>query len=781
MADDALPPPPEGFKAVEALPPPPAGYKPIAAPGLMESLGRGLVEGATFGLDDKLGLDKERREASRKANPWTHFAGEVLGGAIPMAAASLLPTGAGQVAAAGRAGQLATRGGALLRAALVPGESASVGQAIGQGAKVGGVYGGLSGAGHADVKPDDSLPEALTKAAVGAATGLATGAPIGAIGGGLGHGLYRGAQTLGGLKALAEGETAGLGQGAIKTATRKLEDDRITPQQLIDQIKAEFPDDTAAAGGLGKRFWGDLQNRQPITAEQVEEVVRRAMAGEEAADISAALRTANGGQGPGPAAVQTLLDELAARHLGPLNLVDRAGMVRTGSGDNTQMTMRAAAATPGEHLPIIRENLLERQLGAGDRLKGLIETTVGTSDLEGAIAKNRAKFQEAASGLYGDAFAKEQPFHLAPIFNRWEARFDQMRGVVPDTVRARLNAMLWSEGDTLGGTARNPPTSLQGFMFAREGLRDLIREQKEGSHLRKYLTQLYNEMSDEVAATNPAWKKANDLYRDGAAADEAVELGRQLATRQNAPSREALAALATADKESAQAARDLAQARRAYEKAKKTGAVTTDQQAAFDYAKAKFDAIDARQRLIRTAYAQNLTDLIANQGETHDLVRKLLLPGSKNIIGKVLGEDAPRFIKALQAEAAIHRTYKSQFGSQTTPLREAVDELNWAPSFEAAWHNLGLGKVLQLASEYAARHINTKRNTDLMRLYTERDPLKQMEILRAMQTLHTARSNAGNALGRPAIGVGSGLVPEAVVAEEAQPARPVLALPPLKP
>lgn len=115
------------------------------APGLWESFGRGAAEGATLGFDDKLGLDKERREASKRANPWTHFLGEAAGSVVPMVAATLLPTGASQAAAAGRGAQLLTKGAGLVRGALVPGEIASVGQAIGQGTKLGAVYGGLTG------------------------------------------------------------------------------------------------------------------------------------------------------------------------------------------------------------------------------------------------------------------------------------------------------------------------------------------------------------------------------------------------------------------------------------------------------------------------------------------------------------------------------------------------------------------------------------------------------------------------------------------------------------
>lgn len=764
MADTPAPPP--GFEPLSNEPPPPPGFEPMPAPGLLESLGRGVAEGATFGFDDKLGLDKERREASRKANPWTHFMGELVGGALPMAAASVLPTGVGQAAAAGRAAQLANRGAGLVRSALVPGEISTLGSAAAQGAKLGAVYGGLSGAGHADVSPDDTMGEALTKRATGAATGALTGAAVGPALGALGHGAYRGAQWLGGLRALSEGETSGLGQGALRTATRKLESDRITPDELIAQITSEFPDATASATNpnglpLARRFWGGLGNKQPITSEQVEQTVRMAMEGRTASEISKALKAANGGVGPGDKAVQTLLDELAQRHLGPLNLVDRAGLVRKGSGDNTQMTMRAAAATPGEHVGIAREALLERQIGAQGRLGQLFDKMLGSSDYDGVAARHADSLQSAGQRAYGEAFANEQPFDLNPIFNKWVAKYQDMRGPIPDAVMAQLDAMRSSQpvlnaSGALASTPKGgivnkaPPMDLEGFILARQGLFDAIQSaKKDRPNLASRLQEIYNDMTAEVGRTNPKWLEANSIWRDGKAAEEALEAGARMTTRLNASSRENLTEFASAQKEAASAAKQVDAARKA------------GNQTAMQSAQARLDAANARMELFRVGLVRALNDMLANQGETHNLTRQLLLPGAQKMLRQVLGKDADQFFKAVRAEQAMHRTYQSQFGSQTTPLREAVDELTWAPRFEAhmlnplSWAN----PAIRLAQEYAARTINSRRNTDLMRLYMETDPLKQLEALRAMQTLHTARSNAGNAVGRPVVGL-SGVAPD---------------------
>lgn len=724
------------------------------APGLWESFGRGAVEGATFGFDDELGAqDREARERSRRANPWTHFMGELTGSIVPMAAAAVLPTGAGQVAAGGRAAQLASRGAGLVRSAFVPGETATLGQAALQGAKLGAVYGGLSGAGHTDTTDNPTLGSALTERAGNALVGTTIGGALGAPLGVAGHAVSGLAQRIAGARAAAAAETEDASRGALVALSRGLERDRITPDDIITAIRAEFPDDTAAAG-MQRRFWGDLQNRQPITADDVEQTVRLAMQGYGPDEISMALGAARPGQvGPGPTAVQSMLDELATRHLGPLNLVDRAALARTGSGQNTQMTMRAAAATPSEATSLARENLLERQIGAGGRLQQLMDRMVGSTDFEGVVTRHSDDLARASSRAYASAFANEVPFDLRPIFNNWERRFETMRGVIPDTIRQRLGAMTTEHTLPNGNVVRVPPVSLEGFMYAREGLRDIIGELPKGNNLRRHLTQFYNEMTDEVARTNPRWAEANQIYRDGMAGREALEAGQRMASRLNTRSRESLAVFRDATTEASRATAAVKAAQTPVNAATKKGVTPTpQQQAALDTAQARLEAAESRLNLFRVGLVRALNDALMNKSETANLTRELLLPGSRQMLRQILGNDqAEQFFRVLQAEASMARTYQSQFGSQTTPLREAIDDLNWAPRFEAAWSNLGLGKVLQLASEYAARNINNARNQQLMRLYTEVDPLKQVEILRAAQNVHAARTNAHQLVGVPAI------------------------------
>lgn len=767
------------------------------APGLLESFGRGAAQGATFGFADDLGMSKERNAAAAKANPWAHFAGEIAGGLAPTVAATLAAPEVAIPAGLAKAAPWLAKGYAAVRSAFVPGEIGTLGQAVGQGAKLGASYGALSGAGNADVNPEDSTIDALKKRATGAVEGAVTGTIGGGLLGGVGHQAYKGAQELGGLFNQAQAETAPGGQGALKTMVKGFERDRITPQTLIDQIRSEFPSDTATAGG--NRFWGSANNRQPWTADMVEDVVRRAMNGESAGDISSAL-SANG-PGPGRASVQTLLDELASRHLGPLNIIDRAALARPGAGQNTQMTMRAAAATPGDAQSIARENLLERQIGAGGRLQDLFARTIGSPNFDDVAFAHSNQLQDAGARAYAVAYANEKPFDLNPVFNKWAAKYGNMRGPIPDTINAVLNQMRTTQpvldqaGNVVSGSGlvnKAPPMDLEGFINARQGLSDQIQSamQSGNKNLARQLTQLHNDLTETVGKANPDWLKANQIWADGKAAQDALDAGASMSTRLNSSSRDNLKVFTDAQSDATQAAKDLKAANAALKKfqpqAGTNPAQQTQLQAAVEGAQARLDAANTKQQLFKVGLVRALNDQIANQGETHNLTRQLLLPGAKKMLGKVLGDDADPFFKGLQAEGAMHRTYSSQFGSQTTPLREAVDELNWAPDVNAAsWYSWlnpvhAAGNLMDLAAKYAARGINAKRNQELMGLYTDTNPVSQLDILRRAQALHAARSNAGNLVGKPVIGSAAPLL-DAYVGHEADLNAPKPAMVPYQP
>ena len=828
MTADSDAPPWEDFDAPHVGGGPWEDYKSEAAPdpnapGVAESFLRGIPSGGTFGFENKIGFDKAKQEAAQKANPWSYFAGQVAGGFIPAVGASLLAPEVAVPAAVARVAPGLRTAYGIARSGLVPGEIASAGQAAVQGAKLGAVYGGLSGAGHADVHDTDTLPQALEKRAQGAVTGAAEGAATGPFVGLAGHGVYRGAQGLGSLYARAAADTAPGGIGALNTYVRATERDRYTPDDIIKQITSQFPDATQTTPGgpgapLATRHWGDITDKQPITAQQVETAVRMAMDNESPSAISRALSPGGKGTGPGVVAVKSLLDELADRHLGPLNLVDRASLLRPGAGDNTQMTMRAMAATPGEHVGIAKEDLLNRQTGEHGLMQDLLTKMLGSSDLEAVAANESQKLKNAGLAAYSTAIANETPFDLNPILNKHLLEFQNVRGI-GDQVRTAIADMQspqpvlqqipgnpstvpgwgqtplgpnWLPGagpteqlaNPAGLLNRAPPMDLKSFIYARGGLSDKIgKATRDGENsLASKLIDLKDDLSAEVARTNPDWKTANDLYAEGKAAQNSLAAGQKMGLNLNARNREHLSEFTDAQDAQDTASDALGKVSKAIlgpntrrlPNDQELQAATPDQQLTYRKAMAQNDAAQSRQQLFKVGMLRPVLDKIMNKGETDDITREVLKPGARQIITKVMGKDADQFINSVRAMQARNRTYKSQFGSQTVPLGEAKEDLNWAPEFMASWAHPWQWptKMLDLASRYAARTINAKRNKDLMETLTDTDPLHQLEFLRAAKNLHAIRSTAGNWFGTPVImssGPVSGTIPTHQPSNQPQP------------
>lgn len=765
------------------------------APGIGESMWRGAVDNATFGLGSKLGFSKERDEASRKANPWSHFFGEALGTIPMMLGAAALPEVA-VPATAGRIAAGAARGVNLARAALVPGEMNTLGQTIGQTAKLGATYGGLEGAGHADVQPGDTLEDALKKRAQGAAIGAGEGVVLSPLTGGLTHGALRLAQGV--TQPLAEATSEGVpgGTGAARRFANVMGQDRITPDDLITQIRNEHAD---AAQRTPSPTWGDPANPQAWDPDMIEGILRSSMAGQTPADIATSMQASH--PGITPQQIQDLSHGLADQYLSPLNLVDRAGLARPGGGRKTQMSMRAAIASPGESQGIASEALLNRQLEAGNRIGNLMDETMGSRDLEGVQAAHERMMQSAVDQAYDIARTNEQPFDLNPIFEKWQRRYQNQAGPIADAVNSALNGMRskqpvvrqtppetgslpplrqqplganWLPPGATGqeslatGTGlmdRAPPTDLEGFIDARSGLRETINNLPlTATRTRATLNKLYGEISDHVAETNPDWKIANDLSRDGAAGREALEAGQETGVNLNSRSRANLGEFTQAQRDGVQAQGDLTAANDAINQYHTTGVGDLPTlQAEQARAQARLTAAVARQGLFRVGMVRkHMDELIANKGMTTDLTRRMLTPGGRQIYRTVLGDaDGTRFVNELEKEAQIHRTYASQHGSQTTPLAEAIDEQNMGGEGVEISHNPlhWVGKAISLAHKWAASRINGQRNTALTNLYTEQGRLRQLEILRALRNLQAVRTNTTRAVGQPllgAYGVGTG-------------------------
>lgn len=635
-------------------------------PSLLESFGRGAVEGATFGFDDRLGMDKSRREASRKENPWTHFAGELVGGIVPAIAT-------GGAAAAVRGGtSVASK---VAQAALRPFASAPVdtlGAAIGQGAKLGASFGALSGAGHAE---DGQMLE-------GAGYGAAAGGIMGSV---LGPAAYKIGEKINIARA-ARNEMASSDTASMAAIDRALARDQIDPSTLRAQI--EVPQ-------YGK-----------LSSEQITDLVGRVRDGEAVTDVARSL-------GIGQKAATEAIQRFEAQNAAPLSIVDRARITGAAGGENTSWTLRAGMASPGRGRADAAEALTQRQMGQAGRVADAADRIVASGDPEARQALMRAAEKQA----YDTAHANAKPFDLTQPLNAVD---EQYAGRATSIAKEMQKASeLFAEKAPGRPPQFQPFRRLDHFQEAKADLDQMIAgsmKDHRATPLTRRLMDFKRQVMDEVSAANPEWRVANDMFAENAIGRRLFGDAQSQSFRITPETRKEMVTVANLHRTISA---------RGVPAAQKTVA-------------------RGQLEMYRDGLAEAITSHAMNRSETGDHVAKFLTPAGRQIIATVLGKkDGAAMMKALEAEQAITRTYRGLGGSQTTPLREAIDELNGPALMASAWEMASPRKLIDTLIAKGSARLSEARNNRMVPMLVEADPLKQLNILRDVELMRAARRTGG--------------------------------------
>ena len=661
--------------------------------GKLESLGRGMTEGATFGFDDKLGMSKEAREQSKQDNPWTHFAGELIGGVAP----ALLTGGASAMVSGGR-----TVGAKVAQQALRPfvaAPTSTVTQALGQGAKIGASYGALSGAGHSS---DGDWQDMAEGAGKGFLTGGATGAMLGPIGYKVGEKIA--------IARAARNEMANADTASMAAIDRALARDRIDPTVLRQQI--EVPQ-------YGK-----------LSTEQITEIATRVARGEPLSDVAATINVSQ-------AAARKALNAFTEQNATPLSIVDRARLTSPAGGENTSWTLRAGMASPGEGRAIAAETLTQRQMDQSGRIGDAAEKIVATGNPEARQAAMAAAERKA----YGNAYANEQPFDLSPTLQAFAQRYEG-RGT---GIASQMTKAVENFSETLPGrpATYQPFKRLEHFQEAKADLDQQIAQSfvdGRATPLTKRLIELKNQLMDEVSTTNPSWRQANDTFAENAAARRLFGDAQSQGFRLTPDSRKELANLESLNK--------VAASRKAAPEARAS-------------AQAQID-------MYRDGLAESIRNIVMNKSETGDHVAKLLTPAAQRIMQATLGkEDAAALIAVLRQEQAITGTYRGLGGSQTTPLREAIDELNGPALLSGAMDMMNPRALLSALVAKGSAKLSEARNNRMVPMLVVSDPVKQLGILKDVETMRAARQGGGT------LGVGPVGSPSNAAQDQMRPREPL--------
>lgn len=675
--------------------PPPQQSEPIR----MTDVGRAAEQGLTFGFGDELnaylrskglwagagsGEDYEKALADERAR-MANFQEQHPVAAAASEIAGSLPT----------AFAPALQG---INGMRYLSEAKTAGQAVRRAMGVGGGYGTISGFGHGE----GDFANRAENAAVTGAESAALSGPFGYLG-------YKAGAAKGGIDA-ARAESGANGD--------------VSAAALNDLGKAFSRDDIDPVADI---IHGQMlpMNRTALTPEEMQQAITASrQTGEDYATIAARYASQKSKSGNvNPGTIGNIVRDFGDNTTTPMTLTDRAKMVRPGSGANTEWRMRAAAASPGEARREAMENLTNNQLGQYSRLMDATDKYVGNGS-DDIIAAAQQKLKDSENAIYKAARDTQKPYDLGPVLDKWnnEIKMVSPSSPIGQKLKEAINNFYDERAvaNPMGTNYMKEYTPIQGlerFQGAKENLDDMIEASMEngrGTHLTTYLQGLKSDIMGEIANTNNVWKEANDTFTG--AGRQALKAGGDLSLRLGSKSRELEKQFARYEKQAADP----------------NPAIAAAGQAQID--------------LFRQGFSRSLQDGLQNKGQTNDLARTLVTPAAQKIMTRILGKDqADAFNNILRQEQTTTSTFnKIRGGSQTTPLREEIDESKLPALISGAsdvfFHPM---KVLTDLGLRAAGKIYSARNAELMKHMSNLDPVEQMNTLRSINTVKQAREFSG--------------------------------------
>ncbi len=700
----------------------------LAFQGLTFGLGPRILAAAETGAvsGPKYEQARNRRWARNDAyaydNPGSALAAE-MAGAIPTAFVPGL--GAGRLAQATTAGGNIARdlsmGQRVLRTLGVGRNVGSVGHEAGV---LGGKMTGLYGAGAS--REEDPIGRLATGAAVapiGYAFGRGTNALFGPAVGVAEQGVAA-YQTGGNADRGARvGLRRALGRDGVSIADIR--------RELLPDMGARTTSDDAIEAAMSA-FSRDLPN------DGLDEM-RAAYQGALQRDgISLADSTVNSHV----ARIRKLVDN--ADTTVPLNLQEMAR--RAGSrGTNTAWTQRVAANTPGESRERLFDTITGRQEGIIDAARNFVDRRIGGADLEGTLDSIVARNRQNSNAFYGFAKANEKPIDLRSLYD------DKIRAVAP-TLRGENRAVYEKALDFVRNASDAAPNgqrhTLETFILANSELNDLINASfinRNGRDVATTITgpliELKKLAQQAVTKSNPDWRVANDITAGGKGVVGLLEDIAKIPAQ---------SLLSGRGPRARRMIKRISSIRDSFSRlSTKTGemkkGLSDEDQIRWSLWRDQSEAVD-------TGIARALHDVLDGMGDTHDLSKFFLKGGRgssgpkvnlRTLLGKSRADEFEDFVSRSQMAST---NFKNQFNSQTTPLREAADELN-AEGRVAGFFNV-LGSLAQPREAFrelalmASRRFNEARNARLADYYSTLtdDPAAFLRMLRQLEDDDVMRS-----------------------------------------
>lgn len=453
------------------------------------------------------------------------------------------------------------------------------------------------------------------------------------------------------------------------------------------------------------------------------------------------------------ALVRNVVGKWQARNEIPVQVHELPALREGSQGKQSNMAMRVAMNRSNEGADPFQDALVQRQLGQGERVQGLVSRALGGKDgdamLEAARAanktRNRSVYQAAedaddavrgaaglpqpqlgAGGQLPAAVPGVQPIEITPNLI---GMANSYRGRGGDVAKGMNEAIdLFFDPNTQTGVR-----TLRQFIDQKQRLDGLIEDSMkaplvpggtpQATSLTRELQAFKKDLMATVGGQNPLYAEANKVAAKGFSDIRAAQVARNLSLSSSSKVRSALKDFRSASPEA--------------------------------------------QAMMRVMFAQNITDKISSAGMTHDMAKFFRSEASRRVMSEVLGgKQADEFMRHIQRVGVGTRSHQNMGGSQTTPLAQAIKDADIGEGIKAILSHLNVMKWPEKLGEFAARKANTSRDAESLRMFgasTDR-PDQMIKVLKEL-IQHQQQQQARQAV-PPLQGLSKQLTPFAAIAPE---------------
>lgn len=649
---------------------------PLSNAETLAGTARSFAQGATFGTGDEIeaglrtgvGLwgdyDQTLKDVRGQIADFRERA-PIMSGTADLAGS--VATIALPVGWAGRAGQLVT-GSRLANMTSAPIRTLAT-----EGAKVAGTHGALRGFGSGEDGAANRVMDAgaagLTSAATGAVATPFIDRAIGLFNRGA-KGVATARQELGGNpKDMANRELVRAFDEDGFSAAKAIDD--FTPQAGKFKTALTTPDRVRES----LKVYGD-----ELAASGDDMAARRAMADHIEATYGGKRSTIED-------QVRKVVNRYNEDNLVPVNVSELPG-IGDRYANSTDLTTRAAHNRASTGASEFRTNVLARQEQINATIDDLISGVAGGRDADDLLTRIELANKAANNSAYGKLRKANPEIDVADVINEAYRKHasrpggigKKMRDVIEDVFKKRQNVD--PETGDLGMVWFDPPRTLNDFLDVKLDIDDAIQRSmvsdgvrgQKATPLTVALEDFQKSLLRAVDDAVPDYAAARAAAAKGFSKQDAIKMAKDLTLRSNNRQRNALR---------------------------------------------KFRSLsDDEKDLARVHFAQNISEMLKNKGQTADVARLFETRSAEQALREILGDKAAgQVMQQITRAGAATRTFRNFSGSQTTPLREKMQEASLSSRLsEAANLIANPYRALELAGEYGEGVLRRKKDEELLRV-----------------------------------------------------------------